>query len=162
MVEGQGPGQPTPHMPQQKKGLSKGCVVALVVVGVIFVLAVIVGVTCYLKWDELVTTATDASLAEVKKMVAEDPPQGVDTTRFNAVADGFVRKLQEGDIKKEQYAPVLQTIGTATDDGKITGEEADLLMQQMISAFPSLGDVPAGQMSRPDTTGMAEDTTAAP
>jgi hypothetical protein len=137
-------------------------VVALVVVGVIFILAIIVGVTCYLKWDDIVTSAVDASLAETKRMVAEDPPEGVDTTRFNAIADGFVARLDAGDVSKEQYVPVLQTLQSAVEDKKISKEEADLLMQRMIEVFPDLGDVPAAEPPASDTTALVEDTTSSP
>jgi len=127
--------------PTPKKGLSKGCLVTLIIVGVLLVMVIIAGVTCWYYKDDLAKTAAATAIEQVKVMVAENPPDVVDTAQFNALADGFVIKLKEEELDYEKYAGFMQAIQGIINDKAISSEEAERLRTAMVEYFPDLADI---------------------
>ncbi len=143
--------------PTQKKGLSKGCLVALIIAGVLLVIIIIAGVTCWYYKDDLARMATGTAIDGIKTTVAENPPEGVDTVQFNALTDAFMVKLNEGQLDYEKYGVFMQAIQGVVGDEEITAEEADRLCDAMIDYFPDLADMVPSE--EPPDTVQVEDST---
>ncbi|MBN1212747.1 MAG: hypothetical protein JXA92_09240, partial [candidate division Zixibacteria bacterium] len=73
----------------QKKGMSKGCLVGIIVAAVILVIIIIAGITCYVYKDDLAKMGVVTVINGFKTNLVENPVEGVDTTQFNAMADAF-------------------------------------------------------------------------
>ncbi len=121
-----------------KKGMSKGCLVALIVVAVVLLLVIILGVVCYLEKDSWARYGASKLITSIKTEVNQNPAEGVDTARFNAVTDGFVAKLDESETKVDEIAPFLQSTQAMFADQTVDSLETEQLLQLMIDLFPEL------------------------
>jgi len=134
----------------QKKGMSKGCLVGLIVAGVILVIIIIAGITCYVYKDDLAKMGVVTIINGFKTEMATNPIEGVDTVQFNAMADAFVTKFNEEEIDYEKYAAFFQQIQLMMEDKEIDAEETDELKRLMANYYPDLEEyLPAPEM--PDT-----------
>ena len=132
-----------------KKRMSKGCLIALIVVGVLLLLVIIAGITCYLKKDELVKYGTTAMVTSIKTDLNENPVAGVDTVRVNAITDAFIEKLNESEVDYDKYGHFGQTLQAFQSDEEIDSAEAEQFVQAMIEYFPELEDLVAPITVRP-------------
>ena len=143
------------------KGMSKGCLIGLIVVGIIVVVVAIIGVssTCIEK-----TSLT--SEAQVKEMVAENPPEGIEPEQFNEFADAFVEKLKAGEIDPQRTALLIQQVSGYMSDKKIDADELQMIKKDMAEIFPELSGMLESdadmEMDMDTTTGMLEDSLATP
>ncbi len=126
---------------QAKKGMSKGCLIALIVVGVLVLLLVIVGITCYLKREDLAKYGAVTLINSVKTELNNNPVEGVDTVRVNAVAEAFVEKLQDSKLDFEKYGQIMQSIQAIMTDKTVDSDEAEDFVQAMIEYFPELEEM---------------------
>jgi len=88
----------------QKKRMSKGCLVALIIVGILIIAVVVGGIVCYANRDKLVKFGAVTIIEQVKQHVATDPQPGVDTVAVNAVADGLKEHIQQQAGSARSYA----------------------------------------------------------
>lgn len=156
----QSPGYPQ----QQKKGMSTGCLVALIIVGVLIILIVIAGIVCYMKRGDLVQYGAVTMTEEIKKVAAENPQPGVDTVRVNAAADAFLSHVEAAEEPDaEQLALYIQSIQHIRNDDVLDSLEAQQFVTAVTTAFPTLEDEVPPPMTEPpvDTMGAGaapEDT----
>lgn len=120
------------------KGMSKGCTVALIVVGVILVLVIALAVTCYFYWGDAVKMSANALVGEAKTVLAQDPPEGVDTVQFNALADAFVERFDPENLRPDEYGPMLSQFGEAIKDKRLTADEVQQMSDAMVLLYPDL------------------------
>ncbi|HWR82014.1 MAG TPA: hypothetical protein VN285_01795 [Candidatus Deferrimicrobium sp.] len=142
-----------------KKGLSKGCLIALVVVGVLLLLIIIAGITCYVKKDELVRYGTATLVNSIKSELHRNPVQGVDTVRVNAVADEFLKKLNSSEMDLTRYGKLAQELQAVFSDQKIDSAEAEKFVQAMVAYYPEL-DTLVSQVPARDTIPVEDSATA--
>lgn len=112
--------------------------IALIVGGVLLLLVIIAGITCYLKKDELVKYGTTAMVTSIKTDLNENPVAGVDTVRVNAIADAFIEKFNEAEIDYTRYGALSGKLQEFMSDEEIDSSEAEQFMQAMIEYFPEL------------------------
>lgn len=121
------------------KGLSKGCMAGLIVAGVLIVLAIIVIALGYAFWDDIVKMGSGAMVTETKRMVNENPPEGVDTTEVNAVLDGFAERFAtDSTLSAEQYGPVFKRFQEAINDETITADEWHDIREDIFLLYPDM------------------------
>ena len=132
----------------QRRGMSKGCLIALIVVGALVLLLVIAGITCYVKRDDLARYGAATLVNGIKTQLNEKPPEGLDTTQVNAMADAFLEKLNESEIDYNQYGRFMQSIQSIPADEKVDSAEVEVFIQAMIEYFPELEELlPAEESS---------------
>ncbi|HUV30097.1 MAG TPA: hypothetical protein VMY05_03250 [Acidobacteriota bacterium] len=141
----------------QKKGLSKGCLVALIIVAVLVVIIVVAGLTCWYYKDDLAKMGATTGVSGVKDLMAQTPPEGIDTAQFNALADAFLVKLNEEPLDYEKYAGFMQALQGVIDDKAISTDEAERLADAMIVYYPDLTEQYQPQEAI-DTTGVIDST----
>lgn len=125
----------------KKKGMSKGCLIGLIVGGVLLLMIIIAVVTCYMKKDDLARFAATTVINGAKEMVAKEPIEGVDTVAFNSILDSFVKNLNEAPFDGEKYAVFFQKIQTIPADGKVDSVEIKMLYNAIIEYFPQLEEL---------------------
>jgi len=104
---------------QPKKGMSKGCLIGLIIVGVIVVIIIVGGVVCWVYKEDLAKMGAVTVVSQMKTQLAHDAPDGVDTTSFNALADGFIERLNEDEeLNLEEYGMFMQSLQGAMQDKK--------------------------------------------
>ena len=135
-------------MEQPKKGMSKGCMVTLIIVLVILVMVIAAAITCWMKKDDLAKYAAQTVVQSVKTQVAQGTAEGIDSVQVNAVTDAFIMKLSESELDYEKYQVFFQKIQPLSTDDQIDSMEVEMLMDAMIEYFPELEElmVPAAEV----------------
>jgi len=145
----------------QKKGMSKGCLVGLIIAGALVVLLALAMVTCYVKRGELAVFGATTVINGVKTKLAEEPIPGVDTVHVNAVCDRFVIMLSEQEELDERYQRFFMTLQSIPQDDMIDSAEVGLLLEAMVDYFPELESVayPAGRPTSAEDSAEVGDST---
>ena len=125
----------------KKKGMSKGCMIALIVVGVLAVLVIVAGVVCYVKKDALMKAGGVTMVNSIQKELVDNPVEGVDTVQVNRVSEAFVQKLNEEELDMQRYGVFAQEIQGIMSDQVIEAAEIERFVQAMIDYFPELGEL---------------------
>lgn len=145
----------------QKKGMSKGCMIALIVVGVLFVMVVIAGVTCWMKKDALVKYGVKTAVLQVGSLAAKNPQPGVDTASVNAFVNAFTEKLDaDTAVNLELLAATIQKIQHIPQDEMIDSMETIEIMKTLSEIYPELSEFvpPEMEETMPDSSMMEETT----
>lgn len=141
------PDAPLPPNPETqpggspRKGMSKGCMVALIVVGVLLILVIAASVVCYIKRDDIFRGGLTMGVNQVRAKIVKDAPAGVDTVWVANVAEAFNAEIQNRSLEDLQADPVaMQQLGEmmqarASDDA-IDSTEAVNFVRAMIEVFP--------------------------
>ena len=125
----------------QRKGMSKGCLIALIVVGVLLLMVVIAGITCYLKKDDLARYGAATLVNSIKMELADNPVEGVDTAQVNAIADAFMEKLNESELDYNKYGRFMQAVQAISSEKAVDSAEAEQFVRAMIGYFPELEEL---------------------
>ncbi len=125
-----------------KKGMSKGCLVGLIVGLALLAIAVIAGVLVWVYWGDLLKTGVVSTVNEVKITLANDVPEGLDTVRFNALVDAYVEKVNdEAEPSSETLGLVVQQFTGYVADKKIDAREVEACVATFIDAYPDLEEL---------------------
>jgi len=122
-----------------KKGMSKGCLIALIVALAVVVLLIAIVVLIHVYREDLAKVGAGATVIEVKKVLAQNPPEGIDTVRFNALADAFAEKIKlDTTAEFESLGLFVQQMTKSVSDKKLDKQEVDAAATAMIAAYPDL------------------------
>lgn len=126
----------------QKKGMSKGCLVGIIIAAVIVVI-VLIGIALIYFYKDDIGKFGAVTLAEgIKSSLAADPVEGVDSTRVNAVIDAFVKKVNEGtEDNLVTLSAFMQQVQTVMSDRKVDADEIETAMDAMIDVYPDLDTI---------------------
>ncbi len=147
----------------EKKGMSKGCLVALIIVGALVVMVIIGGFLVYYYKADIASFGADTQVMEIKKRIADNPPDGVDTVQFNVLADAFANRLKTDEQPRlEELAALMQDLLAIAGDDQLEADEATDVATKMIDYYPDLEelwpDAPDDLMPSEDDTSGSDDT----
>ncbi len=146
-----------PQAPPRKQGMSRGCLIGLIALGVVVVLIIVAAIFIYVYFDDFSKSSAVYMINEIKQELAVDPPPGVDTTRFNRVIDSFMAKMQTDTLDLQRLGVFFQTIQSVPEDNQVDSAEVQLIIDAMIDYYPGLADVAARGSEAADTL-MPADT----
>ncbi len=142
-------------------GLSKGCLIGIIIASAFLFLVIVTGVTCYVYREDLAKWAATYSSQGLKGEVARNP-EVVDTTRFNAFIDAFVTRMKTDSLDQERYSNfmlAMQPIPKWVEDKKLDSSEIQKISDAMITYFPDLESLrPISKVS----TSLPSDTSSMP
>ena len=124
--------------PAPKKGMSKGCLVAIIVAGVLLVLVVASFFVCMSKKDDIVKFGVTTLLTSSKQIVVESNIEGIDTAYYNMVIDNFNVRLQADTINLEEIANIFTNIQTTVQGGKMELSDAESILEALITKYPDI------------------------
>ncbi len=143
----------------KKQGMSKGCLVGLIVVGVLLILIIAISITCWVKREDLAKFGAATVVSQMKERIAKEPPSGIDTVQFDAVSDAFVARVKEAKLDPQKFSAFMSEIQAIAKDDKVDSAEAVKFMNAVYDYFPELKDSLSSEqmpetdsMSAPDTT----------
>ena len=126
----------------QKKGMSKGCLVGIIIAAVIIVIIIIGIALIYFYKDDIGKFGAVTVAQGIKTELAENPVEGIDSTRVNAVVDAFVTKVNEEEADNlVTLSAFMQTVQTVISDQKVDSAEVELAMDAMIDVYPELDTI---------------------
>jgi hypothetical protein len=134
-----------------KKGMSKGCMVALIVGGVLLLLVIIAAVTCYMKREDLAKFGATTIVTSLKTELRQHPIETIDTARFFALSDAFAAKLRTDSLDYNKYSRFMTTVQSALADKKLDSAEVGMLEEAIVTYYPDLESMvrPAPQTAEP-------------
>jgi hypothetical protein len=122
--------------------MSKGCLIALIIVGVLLVMIVVAGVVCYLNRGQLAKFGVSAVITEVKKKFAEHPSPGVDTVQIDKMADAFVAEMEQGkETDFERVGRLVQALQHMSSKEALDSTDAAEFYEILIEHYPKLKDL---------------------
>ena len=145
----------------QKKKMSKGCMVALIVGGVLLVMILVAGVTCYMYKDNLAKFGVSAVVKEIGKYATENPQPGVDTTHLNMIISTFSEKLANDTTDNlENISYAIQKLSNIPKDEMLDSAEAVDFIKVLTEIYPDLSElkVPAVEDVMLDSINMQDST----
>ncbi|MDH4156572.1 MAG: hypothetical protein OEW00_04785 [candidate division Zixibacteria bacterium] len=125
----------------KRKGMSKGCLIGLIVLAVVIVLVVIAGIVCYSKRDELMKFGMATMVTGVKTELASNPVEGIDTVAVNAMADAFIEKMNTSVLEPEKMALFGQTVQGIIGDQVLDSAEVFMFIKAMVAYYPELEEL---------------------
>jgi hypothetical protein len=134
----------------QKQGMSKGCLIGIIVAAVLVVMVIIAIFAFWYYKDDVVKFGANTVIASIRAEVSNNPPSGVDTTAFFAVCDAFSDRLQSDTLKLQQFEGFFKEAQTVITDSKVDSAEVERLVESMYEFYPELRDeVPYGMPEEP-------------
>ena len=125
-----------------KKGMSKGCLVALIVAGALVVVAIILMVTCYIYKDDLAKMTANTLVNGLKVELAQHDYPEIDTVQFNSLADAFVERLdEEKPLDLQTYTVFMGTLQAVMSDKTFSADEVTDMQEAFVSYYPELEDL---------------------
>ena len=123
----------------QNKGMSKGCLIGLIVVAAIVVLILIGLATCWFYKDDLAKMAAGTLVNGLKAELVTREYDGVDTVHFNLAADAFLQRLEAEDpLNFEAYSIFMSSLQSVMQDKTFDAEEIPAVLDAFILYFPEL------------------------
>jgi hypothetical protein len=126
------PGEPT-HPEKKKKG--KGCKIALIIVGILVVIAIIAGYFVCTNIDKIAKFAVVKTIDAFEVKIMESLPDGYDEDEVKNVFENARKAFEEGKLSGEKAGMKVQEISMtfqqAFDDDELTTEELDEVLEQI-------------------------------
>lgn len=123
-----------------KKKMSKGCMVGLIIAGVIVLLLIAVVIIGYSYRENIAKFGVVTIVNQVKTQLATQPVDGVDTVQYNAVADGFLERFADDTVHAEGIRELMTPLQAASSSDH-TPEDISRIIEAMIQYYPDLADV---------------------
>ena len=139
-----------------KKGMSKGCMITLIVVGIVLIMIIAAAVTCWVKRDDLARYAALSIVEGARVELQNNPVEGIDTEQFGVMVDSFKEKLNNNELDYDRYSVFIQRVQNTAMDQQFDPEEYELLIDAMVEYFPDLEEFRPEPMVEDST--MVEDT----
>lgn len=124
--------------PAPKKGMSKGCLVAIIVAGILLVLVVASFFVCMSKKDDLVKFGVATLLTSSKQIVVESNVAGIDTAYYNMVIDNFNERLYADSVDLQEIANIFSDIQVTVQDNIMDSTEIADILNTLIEKYPDI------------------------
>ena len=137
----------------QSKGMSKGCLIGLIVGGIIIVIIAIGLVTCWIYKDDLAKMGGATLVNSLKAELATHEYESVDTVQFNVIADAFLQ-AQEQDtlLDLEAYMLFMQSLQGVMADQVYGEDEVPVVIDAFIEFYPALEELRPAAIEPEDLT----------
>ena len=137
----------------EKKGMSKGCMVGLIVGIALIVIVVAGGLVCWQYKDSIVKIGAVTMVEGIRAELNTKPVDGVDSVYVNEVTDAFLAKLDTDSVQIEQIGQFAQTLQFILADEMVDSDEANQFIERMIDFYPELKEMmPSGDIIEDGTT----------
>jgi hypothetical protein len=145
-------------------GLSKGCLIGIIIASALLFLVIVTGITCYVYRDDLAKWAATFSVDGLKGEVAKHP-EVVDTTKFNIFVDAFIVRVKADSLDKRRYADFMlavQPLPKWLEDKMLDSTEIMKISDILVNYFPDLDSLrPIAKAGVPEITDSASLTNPA-
>ena len=145
-------------MEEKSGGLSKGCLIGIIIASSFLFLVIVSGITCYVYREDLAKWAATFSAEGLKGEVARHP-EVVDTVRFNAFIDAFIVRVKADSLDKQRYADfmlAMQPLTKWVEDKMLDSTEIMKISDAMVNYFPDLDSLrPIAKSAVPEATDSA-------
>lgn len=121
------------HPEKPKKG--KGCKIAVIVLGILFVIVVVGGYFVCSNIEDIAKFAINKSIDAFETKILEDMPDGYDEAEVREVFEEVRTAFKEGELTGEETGLKIQeisnTVNEAFADDDLTAEELDEILDEL-------------------------------
>lgn len=121
-------------MSEPKKGMSRGCLIALVVFAVILVIVIAMSIVCYVKRDSIMEWGVLQISDQMQREITADPPEGITKEEVDSVFNQFNQAVKEKKVDPADMQSLTVMIQEIMKDKKVDHEEALRFMNAMKEA----------------------------
>jgi len=144
-----------------KKGMSQGCMVGLIIAGVVFLLVAASVITIIVFKEDIVRVTVVQSVIQIKERASENVDEAVDSDRFIAIADSFLERMKTDSTNFDTLWLFIGSIRPAIGDENLDSDELLIVEQAMMVLYPDLRLLHDTAMDSPDSTLMLKSDSAA-
>jgi len=116
---------------EEKKGMSKGCLIALIVGGILAILVIGLGIVCYVYQDELINWSLGKTTDIIAQEIKANLPQDVTEQEVDDVMNKFKEAIKEKRLNSGEIQKIALAFQNALNDKKIDSIEAKSLLDDI-------------------------------
>ncbi len=121
-----------------RKGMSKGCLIALIVAGVLLLLMIIIfGLICANR-DKIVQAGTKYVVLQMKVQVVQQKVAGLDTVQFDMLVDSFVARVDKAPLTEAQTMQISTDLRAFSASKPVDSAAVKAVIDLMIKCYPDL------------------------
>ncbi|SYZ73676.1 hypothetical protein TRIP_C30113 [Candidatus Zixiibacteriota bacterium] len=136
-------------MSEPKKGMSKGCLITLIVASVILVLVVAMSVVCYVKRDAILEWSMAKMVDTAQTDILNDLPEGYTADDVNKICDDFKTALKEKKVHADEVRNLATMFQDVLKDKKIDKDEAKTFLEELKRATGTPADESPAEQTAP-------------
>ncbi|MCX6827993.1 MAG: hypothetical protein NT002_01745 [candidate division Zixibacteria bacterium] len=118
-------------MSEPRKGMSKGCLITLIIASIILVIIIALSIVCYVKRDSImqwgVVTMTDQTATEV----IANPPDSISAEEIKTLVTDFKQALNDKKIGSAELQSIILMYQDFWKDKKIEKEEGLKFVEEL-------------------------------
>jgi hypothetical protein len=118
-------------MSDQKSGMSKGCLIALIIAAAILAVFIALSIVCYVKRDSIMEWGLVQMAETSQKEILANLPKGVTKEDIELVVANFKIAVKEKKIPAEELQSIAFMYQEVLKDKKIDGDEALVVLEQL-------------------------------
>lgn len=122
-------------MSEERKGLSKGCMVALIIVGALVVILIATMIVCYIYKDELVGFGLDKMTEAVSLEIKKDLPEGYTDAGVDSLMVEFKTAFKEQKIDQNEMQTISTSLQELLKEGNYTPEKGKEFLEMVRTAI---------------------------
>jgi actin-like ATPase involved in cell morphogenesis len=122
-------------MTEQKKGMSKGCLVLLIIGIILVVIVVAMSVVCYVYKDDLVEMGLNKMTETIVTELKANLPDGISEEEVDKVVEEFKVAFKEGKIDQGEIQQISTLLQSALEDKEIDEEEGRKILETFKKAI---------------------------
>lgn len=111
--------------------MSRGCLIALIIVGIIAVIVVAVGIVCYIYQDQIVEIGLNKLSETVASQIKENLPEGYTAEDVDKVIEDFKQAYKDKKIDQEEIQRISAMFQNMLEDKKIDQDEAEEFLEEL-------------------------------
>lgn len=118
-------------MSEQKKGMSRGCLITLVVFAVILVIVIAMSIVCYIKKDSIMEWGVLQISSQLQREIVADLPEGVTKEEVDSVFTQFNQAVKDKRVDPTDLQSLTVMIQEIMKDKKVDHEESMRFLNAM-------------------------------
>jgi hypothetical protein len=127
-------------MTEQKKKMSKGCMIALISGLVILVLLIGLAVVCYIYKDKIIEAGLNGMVTRVAEEIKKDLPEGVTAQDIDQLVEDFKQASRDKQIHADQVKELSTMLSGFLTDKKIDHKEAEEFIAKLQEIIDNYND----------------------
>ncbi|MCX6826337.1 MAG: hypothetical protein NTV06_03570 [candidate division Zixibacteria bacterium] len=119
------------EMVEQKRGISKGCLIALVIIAAIIVLIIAMSIICYVKRDSMLQWGVIKMTETIKREALVNLPDSLTESDIDSAATDFIQALKNKSVDQKQMRQIILVYQDLMKDGKIDKDECKRYIEEL-------------------------------
>ena len=122
-------------MSEEKKGMSRGCLIVMVIFAIILVIIIAMSIVCYMKRDSIMQWGVIQISDQMQKEISADLPEGLTQEEVDSAFVAFNEGVKDKKVDLTEMQSLSLMIQEILKDKKVDHDEGLRFMEAMKSAI---------------------------